>query len=442
MRTMHDGHQPDDRRAIVLGAGIAGLLAAHALTDHYDRVVIVERDRLPSTVTHRRGAAQGRHAHALLARGQIALEARFPGFTEEIAAAGARTGDMLAVSRLCFSGHRLRRSASGLTVISASRPLLEQHVRRRVLAHPDVSVVDDCDVAGLTLHGDRVTGARLLRRADGSAEEILGADLVVDATGRNSRASAWLACLGIAPPREDRVVVDVTYATRRYRMSADALDGDLAIINAPTPTVPRVGALGLLEADTGMLTLAGMCGERPPLDPAGFEDFARSLAFGDIADAIARAEPLDDPVPHRFPASTWRRYDTISLPEGFAVVGDGVCSFNPIYGQGMAIAALEAETLSRHLDRHGRLRPRRFQREIARVIRPAWQMATGADLQFPGVDGHRSRAQPLLGEYVERLHAAAVDDAALSRAFVRVAGLVDPPAALMRPSVVRRVLRP
>jgi 2-polyprenyl-6-methoxyphenol hydroxylase-like FAD-dependent oxidoreductase len=432
----------DDRRAVVLGAGIAGLLAARALSDHYDHVTIIERDKLPSTAQNRRGAQQGRHAHALLARGQQILEEMFPGFTDEIAAAGARTGDMLEVSRLHFSGHRLHPATSGLTVISASRALLEHHVRTRVLARAGIDTIDDCDVAGLVT--DRVdttiTGVRLLRRADSSAEETVTAELVIDATGRSSRTPAWLGDLGIDPPDEEHVVVDVAYATRRYRMNVNALGGDLAIICAPTPANPRMGGLSLLEDDVGMLTVAGICGDRPPLDPAGFDDFARSLAVADIGHAIADAEPLDDPVPHRFRASTWRRYDKSHLPVGFAVVGDSVCSFNPIYGQGMTIAALEADTLGQHLARHGRLIPRKFHRQVARIVRPAWQMATGADLQFPGVDGPRTRSQELVGSYIRRLHAAAANDPQLSRAFVRVSGLVDTPTALIRPSNLTHVL--
>ena len=422
---------------------MAGLLAANALADHYERVIVVERDDLPDTAENRRGATQGRHAHALLARGQQLLEASFPGLTEEITAAGAHTGDLLEVSRLHFSGHRLHPATTGLTVLSASRALLEHHVRTRVLARPNVDVIDACDVVGFvaTPTVDRITGIRMVRHTDGSAEEILPAALVVDATGRSSRTPAWLADLGIDPPDEERVVVDVSYATRRYRMDAAALDGDLAVISAPTPANPRLGALALLEADTGMLTLAGMCGDRPPLDPDGFEAFARSLSCPDIAVAIADAEPLDDPVPHRFAASTWRRYDKVNLPDGFSVIGDAVCSFNPIYGQGMSIAALEADALRRELERHGRCRPRRFQRGLGRIIRPAWQMATGADLQFPDVHGRRTMSHRFLGAYIERLHAAAAHDPSLSAAFVRVSGLVDPPSALMRPSVVARVLR-
>jgi len=431
-------------RAVVLGAGMAGLLAARALTDFFDRVTIVERDQLPTVAENRRGAQQGRHAHALLARGQQLLEENFPGFTDDMAAAGARTGDMLDVSRLHFSGRRMHPATSGLTVISASRALLEHHVRTRVLTRPEVEVIEECDVAGLTTDtaGSVVTGVRLLRRADSSAEETLSADLVVDATGRSSRSPSWLSDLGIEAPVEERVVVDVTYATRRYRMGADALDGDLAVICAPTPETPRMGGLGLLEEDVGMLTIAGLCGDRPPLDPDGFTAFAHSLSVPDIGQAIGSAEPLDDPVLHRFPASTWRRYDKVDLPDGFAVIGDSICSFNPIYGQGMTVAALEADALGRHLRRRRCLHARRFQKELARIVGPAWQMATGADLQFPAVEGKRTPATKLLGRYVARLHAAAAHDPHLSRAFVRVSGLVDPPPALMRPSIVRRVLRP
>ena len=434
-----------NRRAVVLGAGMAGLLAARALADHHDHVVIVERDQLPDAAGDRPGVAQGRHAHALLARGQQLLEAMFPGLTEELAVAGARTGDVLERSRLYFSGHRLQPATSGLTAISASRALIEHHVRARVRSQAGIEIIEGCDATGLATDpgNTRVTGVRLVRRVDGSAEELLPADTVVDATGRNSRAPTWLSALGIGPPTEDRILVDVAYATRRYRMGADALDGDLAVINAPTVENPRAGALGLLEAETGMLTLAGIGGDRPPLDPDGFEDFAGRLAFPDIADAIRGAEPLDMPVRHRFPASTWRRYDRLPrLPDGYAVVGDAVCSLDPIYGQGMTIAALQADALGRHLARRTRLRPRRYQCEIARIIRPAWEMAAGADLQFPAVPGRRTRTQRILAAYVTRLHAAAAHDPELSRAFMRVSGLVDPPPALLRPRIVTRVLAP
>lgn len=428
-------------RAVVLGGGYAGLLAARVLSDHAREVVVVERDRLPVGTADRRGAVQGRHVHALLARGQLILEGLLPGITEELAARGGRVGDVLEQTRMYFSGHRMAPGTSGLTLVSATRPLLESCVRDRV--RPRVRLLEGCDVTGFALDrgADRVRGACVRHREDGGAEEVIEGDLVVDATGRGSQTPAWLEQIGVAPPPEVVVRVDVAYATRRYRLTPEDLDGDIGVINAPTPTVPRAGVVATVEDDTALVTLGGMAGDRPPIDPAGFEAYAGTLQFPDVGDAIADAEPLDEPVRHRFPTSTWRRYDRCRLPDRLAVLGDAVCSLNPIYGQGMTVAALEVDALRRHLEQHGPHRLGRWQRRLGRVVAGPWQMATGGDLQFPGVEGRRRSADRAVAGYVRRLHAAAAADPALSEAFVRVAGMVDAPTALLRPGVAARVLR-
>jgi 2-polyprenyl-6-methoxyphenol hydroxylase-like FAD-dependent oxidoreductase len=230
-------------RAVVLGASLAGLLAARVLADAYGQVTVIDRDELPQTPLHRRGVPHGRHLHALAARGQQALEELFPGLTAELVAHGAPTGDMLANGRWHFSGHRLRQAPAGLVLVCASRPLLEGHVRARVRVRPNLVFLDRCDVVGLatTPDGRRVTGVRVLRRADGSAEELLGADLVVDATGRGSRTPAWLDALGYPRPEREQVRIGLGYATRTYRLPPDALGGDLAILDAATPQHPRTG---------------------------------------------------------------------------------------------------------------------------------------------------------------------------------------------------------
>ena len=191
-----------------------------------------------------------------------------------------------------------------------------------------------------------------------------------------------------------------------------------------------------------MVTLAGILGDHPPTDPDGFLDFARSLQFPDIYEAIRDAEPLDDPVAFRFPASVRHRYERLSrFPDGLLVVGDAVCSFNPIYGQGMSVAALEALTLRRHLERGTEPQPRRWFRDLARVVDVPWEMAAGGDLVFPGVQGRRTAKIRLISTYLARLHAAAAHDANLATAFVRVAGLVAEPASLLHPGVASRVMR-
>jgi 2-polyprenyl-6-methoxyphenol hydroxylase-like FAD-dependent oxidoreductase len=431
-------------RAVVLGGSLAGLLAARVLTDAYTQVTVVDRDELPESSAHRRGVPHGRHVHGLLARGQQGLEELFPGLTAELVAHGAPAGDMLANARLFFSGHRLRQAPTGLVVLCASRPFLEGHLRTRVRALPNVTFLDRCDIVGVstTPDGRRVTGARVLRQADGSAEEVLKADLVVDATGRGSRTPVWLDALGYTRPEQQQVQIGLGYATRTYRLPPDALGGDLAVLHAATLEYPRAGALQVLEGDRWMLTLAGILGDHPPTDPGGFLDFARSLRFPDIYETVRDAEPLDDPVPFRFPASVWHRYDRLDrFPDGLLVMGDAVCSFNPIYGQGMSVAALEALALRRHLERGIEPNPHRFFRDVARVVAVPWDIAVGGDLVFPGVQGRRTPKVRLVNGYLARLHAAAAHDASLASAFVRVAGLVTRPESLLRPGIARRVLR-
>jgi 2-polyprenyl-6-methoxyphenol hydroxylase-like FAD-dependent oxidoreductase len=431
-------------RAVVLGAGMAGLLAARVLADSYGQVTVIDRDELPDTPMHRRGVPHGRHLHALAARGQQALEELFPGFTAELVAHGAPAGNLLTDARLFLSGHRLRQADTGLVLLCASRPFLEAHVRARLRALPNLEFLDRRDVVGLATTPDRrrVTGARVLRRADHSAEELLSAELVVDASGRGSRAPVWLEALGYARPAKEQVRIGLGYATRIYRLPPDALGGDLAVLQAATPQHPRTGALQRLEGDRWMLTLAGILGDHPPTDPDGFLAFARSLRFPDIYEAIRDAQPLDDPVGFRFPASARHRYERLDrFPDGLLVLGDAVASFNPIYGQGMSVAAVEALGLRRHLERGTEPQPRRWFRDLAHAVDMAWDMSAGGDLAFPGVPGRRTPKVRLVNAYITRLHAAAAHDASLASAFIRVAGLVAPPQTLLRPQVAVRVLR-
>jgi 2-polyprenyl-6-methoxyphenol hydroxylase-like FAD-dependent oxidoreductase len=437
---------PDARggRAVVLGASVAGLLAARVLADAYAEVVVVERDELAHAAAHRRGVPQSRHIHGLLARGQQVLEELFDGLTAELVDRGAPAGDMLERVRVCFGGHRLQPGRSDLLALQASRPLLEAGLRARVRTLPSVVFMDRCDVVGLTTTsaGGRVTGARVIRRVDGSAEQTLTADLVVDATGRGSRTPAWLEMLGYPRPPVERVRIGLGYASRTYRLATGLLDGDLGILNAATPDHPRGGALAVMEDDRCLVTLFGTLGDHPPTNPRGFTDFAATLRFPDIHQALRDAQPLDNPVPFRHPASVRHRYERLSrLPDSLLVMGDAVCTFNPIYGQGMSVAALQALALRDHLQQHTRPQPVRFFRQIGRIVDVPWNMAIGGDLAFPRVVGKRTVRMRVLNGYLVKLFAGAAHDPRLGRAFLRVAGLVDPPQALLAPSVVARVLR-
>jgi 2-polyprenyl-6-methoxyphenol hydroxylase-like FAD-dependent oxidoreductase len=430
--------------AVVLGASMAGLAAARVLADAYQRVTVLERDALPPAAAHRKGVPQSRHAHGLLAGGRAALEELFPGLTDELVANGALPGDLQANTRWYNRGLRLCPEPSDLRALAVSRPLLEGCIRDRVRDLSNVWLVDRCDVAGLatTPDGRRVHGVRVLRRADGSAEEVLPADLVVDATGRGSRSPVWLEELGYPRPAEEELRIDVAYASRVYRRRGDHLDGDRAVLVAATVDRPRAAAMLAMEGDRWMVTLASYRGPRPPTDPDGFTAFAAGLPAPDIFEVIADAEPLGEVLPARYPASVRRRYERLDrFPGGYLVTGDAVCGFNPIYGQGMSVAALEALALRECLrDGPGSGLARRFFAKVARIVDIPWGIAVTSDLRFPWIHGARTAKVRLVNAYLARFHVAAEHDPVLGRAFLRVVNLIDRPEGLLRPAIAARVL--
>ena len=434
--------QAAGEKALVLGGSMAGLLAARVLSDHYEQVTIVERDELPEGSEHRPGVPQARHTHGMLACGARILERLLPGITAELVPAEAPPdADALRDGRWFNNGVFAARTSSGLEGFAVTRPLLESVVRRRVRELANVAVIDGHAASGLVADGPRVTGARIRPRR-GGAETQLGADFVVDATGRASRAPAWLAELGYAPPDEETIEVGLGYATRFYRRSPEDLDGDFIVNVAAVPPNRRMGIAMAVEDDRWIVTLAGLLGDHPPLDDDGFLAFAAGLPTRVIHDLIARIEPLTDAVRTRFTAHRRVRYERLRrLPGGFVAVGDAVASFNPVYGQGMSVAAQEAELLGELLATGATDGlPRRFYRAAARTVDVPWDIAVGNDLRFPEVDGPRGTRVRLINRYVGRLQRVAGHDATVARAFFAVGNLVAPPTSLLRPRIALRVL--
>jgi len=429
--------------AVVLGASMAGLLAARALAEFFGTVTVVERDALSHAADHRRGVPQGRHIHGLLLRGARALEELFPGILDELVAAGAPLIDYRDLSKLHFDmgGHLALQSGSvdGLRAYTPSRPFLESHVRRRVRAIPNIAFLDYHDVVDVTssTSRDRITGARIVSRHS-HAESELSADLVVDATGRGARTPAMLERLGYARPAEDDVVIHLMYASQLLRMPPESLHESGCLV-APVPGRPTGMAILRYEHDTVMFTVFGMAGNDPPVGCSAMCTFAEQFAPARILAAIRAAEPLGESAQHRFPSSRWRRYDKARLlPEGLLVVGDAVCSFNPIYGQGMTVAALEALTLRNSLSRGTTELPRRFFRASAKPIGQAWQLAVGGDLSLPEIQGTAPLSTRLLSGYMDRLLTAAEYDTAAFEQFLKVAWLVDAPIRLLSPLMIWR----
>lgn len=429
-------------RAVVLGGSLGGVLAARVLAEFYTEVLVVDRDTVRGVTVPRRGTPHTIHAHALHARGHLVLEELFPGLTDGLVSAGIPTCD-LAEMHWYMNARRLRAGHTGLLSVMAPRPMLEEHIRARVAKLPNVTFLERHDIVGVVATRDqsRIVGARVWPlEADGG--QVLDADLVVDSTGRGSRSPLWLEELGYHRPEEETVKIGLAYTTRHYKPYAGMLDGIPSINQIAGPAHPRGAFFGKIGPDLVNLSLTGILGDYPPTDPEAFLAFVRSLPVPQIYETLRDAEPINDAVSFRFPASVRRHYEKLPrFPERYLILGDAVCSFNPVYGQGMTVAAMEAIALRDRLRLGKPPDPGEFFTEIASIIDTPWEISVSGDLDFPGVDGRRPLKVRIGNAYMARLQYAATKDPAVTEGFMRVAGLLDPPQALMRPAMMRRVLR-
>lgn len=422
-------------RAIVIGAGISGLLAARALADTYAEVVILERDTLPDEDQPRRGVPQGSHAHALLSGGLSALEQLFPGFRTQLTMAGVPLGDAQADLRYYINGRALRTGLSGLTVVAASRPTLERAIRRRVVEHPRITIRTGQTVTGLDASpaGDRIDGVR----TDG---EPVPADLVVDAGGRGRRSIRWLSDLGYPPVPEETISPGMSYVTRHFAYDPALMDGLLGAIVQSFPGQVNGGVVGREDHDRIVVGLQAMLGATLPTDLEAMAQVADRLAEPRISRVLRQGTPLGPATTMKFPVSVRRRYEQMRrFPDGYLIVGDALCHFNPIYAQGMTVAAQEALLLRELLRRGTTKLARRFFRRAARLVDTPWSVAASSDLRFPQIEGRRPPGSRLVNAYLSRYYRAASRDATLAAAFIRVANLVDPPTGLLSPAAMARV---
>jgi flavin-dependent dehydrogenase len=441
---------PRRRHAVVVGGSLAGMLAARVLSDHFDDVTLLERDRFPETPTARKGLPQGRHAHGLLERGRGVMERFLPGLTGDLVRAGAGLLDGTQdVASMCPYGWYVRYPGD-LLVVSASRDLIDRVVRGRVAALTNVRIRQGVDVAGLVPGPGGVAGVRLrarppgLEAGRGGAE--LAADLVVVADGRGSRLPDWLTALGYEPPRVTVIDSFQGYASRLYRPPAGfEADWKALYIQQAPPADPRGGLVSPIEGGRWLVSLVGGDGDYPPTDEAGFLAFARGLRSPALYRAIAGAEPLSPIAGQRATENRLRHYDRLGrFPDGVVALGDAACAFDPVYGQGMTAAALGAEVLEGWLrGESSRLVPgrgRAFQRSLARATAAAWQLSTGADDRFRTTEGPPpGRVARLAGRYLAGVMRAGTRRPWVRRRLAEVLHLLRPPSALFGPGVLARL---
>jgi len=435
------------KQAVVIGAGMAGLTAAGALADGFDQVVILERDSLPSEPTFRAGTPQSRHVHALLLSGQRALSELFPGFEQDLAGAGAvplRVGLDVRMERPGYDPFPQR--DLGWFSYAVSRPTIERAVRRRVESRPNIALRQRCRVQEVLTspNGEAVAGVRYDN--DNGASETIAADLVVDASGRGALTLALLQSIGRPLPEETTIGIDLGYATCVFAIPDDApTDWKGVMTFGEAPHNSRGGLMLPLEGNRWMATIGGRHGDVPSGDVEGFLTYAKALRTPTIYNAISHAKRLDGVARYGFPESVRRHFERLDyFPRGLLPIGDAICRFNPVYGQGMSVAAQEACLLRKILERLGAESDpiaelaSTFFTEVQPLIETPWSVAT-LDFVFPTTRGQRPADFETTLKFGIALTRLAAEDPAIHKLTAEVQNLLKPRSVYRDPALLQRV---
>ena len=427
--------------AVVIGASISGLMAARALSNHFAKVIVLERDSLADDKNPRKGVPQAHHVHALLTSGLEALEHYFPGIVDEMVRDGV---DRMAWSedmRWYQAGSWKTRLPCGISFYPQARVALEGRIRAWLRKRPGIEIRSETSVQGL-IHDEArqsVTGVSVMQDSQLSG---IQADLVVDATGRGSRILKWLDELGYPAPPRETMLIDLVYVSRVYQKTGEARDWK-GLACHPLPDLPRGGILLPLDSERWLLTLFGYLGEHPSADEQGILRFTKELPVPDLYNVLASAKPLSDPVKFEYPQQVRQRYDKLErFPNGLLVVGDAMCSLDPVFGQGMTIASKEARALDRALaaDVDDQALRRTFFSACQQVIETPWLVTKSEALRFKKMPGERPPFVRILQWYTGHVFALSAESVEVYRAFLDVMHLTHGPEALFRPAVLSRVL--
>ncbi|MEB3278426.1 MAG: 2-polyprenyl-6-methoxyphenol hydroxylase-like oxidoreductase [Lyngbya sp.] len=433
--------------ALVIGGSMAGLLAARILLNHFERVTLVERDRFPPQPQQRNGVPQGSHVHILLIRGQQILTDLFPSLERELIASQVPqinfTVDWLTYS---IEGWHPR-FPSDLDFYACSRNLLEWKIRNLLTANKKLELRENCQVKNIIASSDKsqIIGVELYHQ-DSKKTEQIKTDFIVDASGRNSKTPQWLTALGYQPPEEKIVNSFLGYASRSYQ-KPDGFEADWKglLIETEPPSMTRGGVLYPVEGDRWIVTLVGVGKDYPPTDEQGFLDFACSLRHPILSEAIANAQPISPISSYRRTENRLLHYEKLSkLPEGLVTIGDAVCAFNPVYGQGMTTAALEALTLDKCLQKRENSSQfaHDFYQQLHQVIRSPWTLATGEDFRWKTtVGGQASLSTLILQKYMDQLMKITNENHDLYYTWLKVLHMLEQPTALFHPKFIFKVLQ-
>ena len=435
-------------QAVVVGAGIGGLTAARVLADYFERVVVVERDALPESAEPRAGVPQGKHTHALLAGGQRALDDLFPGFEHDLIQAGAvplRVGLDVRIESPGYDPFPQR--DLGWDAYAQSRARLELSVRQRLHTCTNIALRQQCRVQACVARADgaAVIGVQCVL-ADGKSATV-EADLVIDASGRGMLTLDLLKAVGWTLPEETTVGVDLAYATAIFRMPEVTPKDWKGVLCFPQPSQSTLGALLLpMEGKRWIVTVARMHGDALPDDVDGFMACVQQLRTPTIYNALAHARPVSEIARFQFPASEYRHYERLeAFPRGLLPLGDAMCRFNPIYGQGMSVAAQEAWALRQLLAaRAGAGDPLdglalAFFAEASALIEAPWAMAALPDFAHPDTRGERPADLEQRLKVGHAMNQLAARDPAVHKLMAEVQHLLKPQSVYQDPELTQRL---
>lgn len=436
--------------AVVIGGSIAGLLAARVLAEHFENVIILEKDTLPTEPEAHKSVPQGNHIHVILGQGQDFLESRFPGILKEIENSGGNIVDFSKDISWFFQGSWRTRHTSGMTCLLSLRPHTEWHVRRRLLAeYPNVTIRENSLVEGLLTDDKKtwVTGVKL--KYTNSEPEEITADLTVDSSGRGSQTPQWLEQMGYHKPREAEIGIGLCYTSRIYNRP-DNFNEDWKLL-ALFPKFPdswRGGILSSVQDNQWIVTMNGYFGEVAPVDDHGFLQFASSLPKPDIYNWIKNETPVSATKVFKVPKIRRRYYEELSkFPDGLIVIGDANCIFNPIFGQGITAASRYSWQLDECLSKLARKSPgsmknfsKTFQKKLTKHLDLPWFLTTMIDLSYPQTKGNRPPGMLLISWFFRQVLETCSKNARVNQSFMKVLHMYAGLGTLLKPSFFLPVL--
>ncbi len=437
--------------AIVIGGSMAGLLTARVLSDYFEKVTIFEADTPPDEVVPRKGVPQGNHIHTLLSGGTAVVRKYFPAIHEDLLTAGAEYGDPMITNRLFVGGRWSPRVASGMESYVMSRPLLEAMVRKHTVAIANIELRVATSVSGYThstrdAHGAGSTASESNAVVNGvtleQTGETISADFVADVSGRNSSATKWLEQLGYQAPQRGTIGIDVGYVTFEVaEPPGNQRDWNiLYTIQENIPRDTRGGGIFCIEGGRYLVSAQGYHKDYAPTDWPGFLTYFKDLPYPDIYEEIKDLQPLGEAREYRYAAYLRRYYERLTeFPKGLVVLGDAICSLNPVFGQGMTVAAKEVEHLDQCLlqcaeagEIHDKF-AQDFFKGATRFVDAAWDGVSVEDFRYPQTRGQRPKGFGLAKWLNRKFFALSAIDHEFAVAFAKVFNLIEPPESVLKP---------